>query len=159
MLHSGCRVLAKWIKRHALVKKCDMSLVSFLLTISFSGVTIWMCLQAVVSTSACNSRIHWWLVGLWRNAKKKMQQQTKTSTVDGDMLVWPSYFLQLLSFSRHAAERAHSAPAFHLLFVKNATCILWQCITWLVMWVVCALFSADLHSILPSEGKWNNSYE
>lgn len=47
-----------------------MSLVSFLLTISSSGVTIWMRLQAVVSTSACNSSIRWWLVGLSRKAKQ-----------------------------------------------------------------------------------------
>lgn len=43
------------------------------------------------------------------------------------MLEWPSDFLQLLSLFRHAVQPAHHfAPAFHLLFVKNATCTLWQ---------------------------------
>lgn len=105
MLHSGCRVLAKWIKRHALVKKCDMSLVSFLLTISFSGVTIWMCLQAVVSTSACNSRIHWWLVGLWRNAKKK-NATTNQNEYSGWWYACMAFLLLAAAFFFSSCSRA-----------------------------------------------------
>lgn len=68
-----------------------------------------------------------WL-GLGREKKKKDGGEKlylrKQWTL---MLEWPSDFLQLLSLFRHAVQPAHHfAPAFHLLFVKNATCTLWQ---------------------------------
>lgn len=125
MLHSGCHT-GETDNRHALVKMWYVS--GFvLLTISFSGVTIWMRLQAVVSTPACNSRIHWWLVGLWRKTKSN----NKRNEYSGWWYACMAFLLLAAAFFFSSCSR---------------TCPLCTCIP-LVVCEECHIYTLAVHNL------------
>lgn len=107
-------------------EKCDMSLVLFTNNLSSLVLLPGCARRGVVPTAACDTNISP-VVGWGPEERKKKDggQKLYLRKQWTLMLEWPSDFLQLLSLFRHAVQPAHHfAPAFHLLFVKNATCTL-----------------------------------